>query len=488
MTNDVPRAFALMIQGTASGVGKSVLTAAACRILARRGLRVAPFKAQNMSNNAAVTTAGGEIGRAQALQARAAGLEPDVRFNPVLLKPLSDTRSDIVVLGQRRPDIGAVPWHQRRHLLWPIIAETLRGLQQEFEILVIEGAGSPAEINLRHSDIVNMHVAHAAHAAVLLVADIDRGGAFAALAGTCALLCEADRARIRGFVLNKFRGDLALLAPGPEMLQTRTGIPVVGVVPYVRHALPDEDAFAMPTSSGDIRIAAIRLPYISNFDDLDPLAAERNVQVQWTNRIDDVHAAHAIVIPGTRNTLADLRWMWESGLAAAIAQRARSHVPVLGLCGGYQMLGKAVTDPLHIEDGGSVPGLALLDITTELVEDKTTRLCCATITGGPSYTSGLRGTSISGYEIHHGRSAVAAGSGWLERDGEILGAANGSVAGAYLHGLFANDALRHAFLASIGASPAITSWEGTLDREIDRVADHVEAAVDIAGLVHLWRA
>jgi adenosylcobyric acid synthase len=275
----------LMIQGTGSGVGKSLLTSALCRIYARRGLRVLPFKAQNMSNNAAVTAAGGEVARAQALQAQAARVEVDARMNPVLLKPLADMRSDVVVMGRSDPALSALAWHERKARLWPIVVDALASLRAEADLVVIEGAGSPAETNLRHSDIVNMAVARHAGSAVLLVADIDRGGAFAALYGTWALLEPEDRRLIRGFILNRFRGDASLIAPAPKELEGRTGVPTLGVVPFIRHCLPEEDATGLASGgAGSVTIAAVRLPHVANFDDLDPLAADGRLRVRWVDR------------------------------------------------------------------------------------------------------------------------------------------------------------------------------------------------------------
>ena len=472
-------AATLMIQGTSSGAGKSLLTAALCRIYARRGVRVLPFKAQNMSNNAAVTADGGEIGRAQALQARAAGVAPTTAMNPVLLKPLADTRSDVVVRGRRDPALAAVPWRERKAALWEIVRAALAEVRGAAELVLIEGAGSPAEINL--PDWVNMGVAREADAPVLLVADIDRGGAFAALFGTWALLPEADRARIAGFVLNRFRGDASLLAPAPEILRERTGVPTLGVVPFLRLDLPDEDAASLADrGDGEVTIAAIRLPHVSNFDDLDPLAAEPGVRVRWTESAAELDRCDAIVIPGTRNTTGDLRWMWESGMAAAVRARAAAGVPVVGLCGGYQMLGSGVGDPLGLEGGGEVAGLGLLDVRTELGEAKTTRLATATWTGEGAFAA-LRGASVRGYEIHHGRTRLGpAAEPLMSIDGEPAGAARGAVWGCYLHGAFGDDALRGAWLGSLrGGAVAGTRWEAHLDAELDRLADAVEAALDM---------
>lgn len=471
----------LMVQGTSSGAGKSLLSAALCRIYARRGLRVLPFKAQNMSNNAAVTPCGGEIGRAQALQARAAGVEPRPEMNPVLLKPLADTRSEVVVLGRRVPALTALPWAERKAALWGVVRDSLAGLREEAELVVIEGAGSPAEINL--PDIVNMRVAREAGAPVLLVADIDRGGAFASLYGTWALLPEEDRLRIAGFVLNRFRGDPTLLAPAPELLRERTGVPTLGVVPFLRLDLPEEDAASVPDrGEGEGKVvAAVRLPHLSNFDDLDPLAGEPGVRVRWTDRPEGLAGADAVVLPGTRNTTDDLRWLWESGLAAAVRARAAAGVPVVGLCGGYQMLGLSVADPGGIEGGGEVPGLGLLEVRTTLGGEKTVRRVVGRWTARSGPLGALEGRSVRGYEIHHGATEAGPGAEPLvEVGGAPAGAGAGAVWGCYLHGVFADDALRAAWLASLGHGAAPRArWEAHVDAELDRLADAVEAALDM---------
>ncbi len=473
----------LMVQGTSSGAGKSLLTAALCRIYARRGVRVLPFKAQNMSNNAAVTPCGGEIGRAQALQARAAGVEPRPAMNPVLLKPIADTRSEVVVLGRRDAALTALPWTERKLALWSVVRESLAGLRAEADLVIIEGAGSPAEINL--PDIVNMRVAREAGAPVLLVADIDRGGAFAHLYGTWALLPAEDRERIRGFILNKFRGNPALLAPAPALLRGRTGVPTLGVVPMLALDLPDEDAASLHdrgAPDGGIRVAAIRLPHLSNFDDLDPLAAEPGVSVRWTADPAALGNAAAIVIPGSRNTTDDLRWLWESGLAAAIRAGAAAGTPVVGLCGGYQMLGRAVADPLGLEGGGEMKGLSLLDVHTELGETKSTRQARGRWVAVSGPLAPLVGREAAGYEIHHGRTRIGAGAEpVLEIHGETAGAGAGSVWGCYLHGVFGDDALRATWLAGLrgGVEGDGRAWEAHLESEINRLADAVELALDM---------
>lgn len=505
-------AAAVMLQGTGSDVGKSLLVAGLARVFTRRGLSVAPFKPQNMSNNAAVTGDGGEIGRAQALQARAAGTGADVRMNPVLLKPIADTRSEVVVLGRPDPDASRRPWRRRKGLLWPVVTDALAGLRADFDLVVIEGAGSPAEINLRDGDLVNMAVAREAGAPVLLVADIDRGGAFAALYGTWALLPPRDRRHVRGFVLNRFRGDASLLEPGPALLEERTGIPVLGVVPRLRHRLPEEDAATLtvrrspaeaapsgaPERRGEpepTRIAAVRLPHLSNFDDLDPLEAAPGVELDWVEEPERLGEPAAVVLPGTRNTAGDLRWLRAVGLAEAILDRARRGVAVVGLCGGFQMLGREVADPRAIEAGGSAEGLGLLPVRTSLETEKTTRRCRADVTGRSGPFAALRGRRLAGYEIHHGSTVVEAcgsdgGTGvegnaevWLSEGGRPLGVVRDRIWGCYLHGIFADDALRAAWLEQLGAHGGTRPWEPRLESELNAVADAVEEALDVDELL-----
>jgi len=481
----------LMVQGTASGVGKSFVVAALCRIFVRRGVRVLPFKAQNISNNAAVTRSGGEIGRAQALQAQAARVEPDVRMNPVLVKPLGNARSEVVVLGRGDPAVSALPWEARRDRLWPVVGQALTELRAAADLVIIEGAGSPAEINLRSSDFVNMAVARATGAPVLVVADTESGGAFAALFGTWALLQPAERRHLCGFLLNRFRGDAALLTSGLVELEQRTGVPVLGVIPHLAHLLPEEDAATLgPRGGGSVAVATVRLPHVANFDDLDPLAGEPGVTVRWVEHAEDLEGVAAVVLPGTRNTLADLRWLWDTGLAAAIRARAAAGVPVVGLCGGYQMIGREVADPLGIEAGGVAPGLGLLDFRTTLAREKRTRLVCARIVSRDGPFASLYGRGLTGYEIHHGTTVVGAEAGsWFESEGCSVGAGRSSVWGTYLHGLFADDALRSTWLAVLrGGSASPGKWQARIDAELDRVAEAVAAAVDLPHIVRLITA
>ena len=477
-----------MLQGTGSGVGKSLLTAAFCRLARRRGIDAAPFKGQNMSNNAAVTAGGGEIGRAQALQARAAGVDPHVDMNPVLLKPLADARSEVVRLGRTDRQASDLPWRERKPRLWPVVTGALARLRDRFELVIAEGAGSPAETNLRDCDIVNMAVARHARATVMLVADIDRGGAFASLYGTRALLSAADRALLRGFILNRFRGDPALLRPAPDTLRDRTGVPVLGVVPWIDHNLPEEDggpALATgPHAAPAIAVAAY--PRAANLDDLDPLRREPGLRLRWVRRPRDLTALTAppglaaMILPGSRNTLDDLRWMKHTGLADAVRALAKDGVPVVGLCAGYQIMGRRIADPAGVEGGGEETGLGILDLATELAPTKEVRQTRARITGeSPPWLEDEQGGGVAGYEIHHGRTRAApALRAWLADGPRGLGHADGAHWGCYLHGAFGDDRLRTAWLRSLGLRAGTEGWHGSVDRELDRLADIVERCLD----------
>ena len=493
----------LMIQGTASGVGKSLLVAALCRIFARAGYRVAPFKSQNMALNAAVTLQGGEIGRAQAAQAAAAGIEPTMDMNPILLKPETGHRSQVVVLGRA---VRSASWpeyvHMHRDLL-PLVAESLSRLRRTFDLVVIEGAGSPAEINLRDSDIVNMRVARMADAPVLLVGDIDRGGVFAALLGTLALLEPEDRARVEGLIVNRFRSDETVLAAGLAELSARSCVRVLGVVPYLEAGLmPSEDSLDLVDSAlwgapGVLDIAVIRLPLISNFDDFEPLAAEPGVRVRFVRRPHEIGEADVIVLPGTKGTVADLQWLLGTGLADAIRGAAANGCPVLGICGGYQMLGEAVHDPDRVEsDAPTTPALGLLPVITTFALGKTTVRVRARATRAAGPFSGAAGGELTGYEIHAGRTSSGSPSPFaiVERGGlsvnDVDGAVNatGTVLGTYLHGLFANDALRRELLRSLAVRKGIVvdpRWGSPPPDRYERFADAVARAVDVPAIAKL---
>jgi adenosylcobyric acid synthase len=455
----------IMIMGCTSDAGKSLLVAALCRAYADRGLHVAPFKAQNMSNNAAVTPDGAEIGRAQYLQALAARVTPEARHNPVLLKPSADTFSQVVVMGRYDPVMTAAPWMDRGPRLWPVVRDALNSLIADSDIVVIEGAGSPAEVNLRATDIVNMRVALECGADVYLVADIDRGGAFAHLLGTWMCLEPAERALIRGFVLNKFRGDPALLGNAMDWLEEQTSVPTVAIVPMLRHHLPEEDAFhhaAVPVA-GDVNIGLVLYPYASNFDEFDPLLHEPGVTVVPVREAGPLDGFDALVLPGSKNTAASLRYLRGSGLGEELGRAASAGIPIIGVCGGMQLLGHRIEDP-HGLEGGDLDGLGLLDVTTTLAADKTTRQVEVPWGGG----------SLLGYEIHHGRTT--AGPLAREHLPGGLGWEQGAVRGVYVHGLFENTAYRQAFLDGLGWHGVAREWRAHLDAELDAVAAAVTQA------------
>lgn len=487
----------VMVQGTASNVGKSVLVAALCRILRQDGYRVAPFKSQNMALNAAVTIEGGEIGRSQAVQALAAGVEPSVDMNPILLKPEAGMHAQVVVRGRVWATLRWRDYYERRAVLLEVIRESLATLRASYDVVVTEGAGSPAEINLKAGDIVNMRVAELAEAPVLLTGDIDRGGVFAALLGTLELLDPSERARVRGLVINKFRGDVELLRPGLDFIVGRTGVPVLGVIPHLANiGLPEEDSVALehrataPLSPADLDIVVLQLPHIANFDDFDPLAAEEGVAVRFVRAAGALGQPDLIVLPGTKSTLADLAALRRVGLDAAIVARARAGTPVIGICGGYQMLGAMIADPEGVEsDERCAPGLGLLPLQTAFSRDKRTVRARATVTAGAGLLAGVVGASVTGYEIHMGRTTGAAlpalrvverqGVTVNDSDGAI--SADGLILGTYLHGFFDAPAVRGAILRNLAARKGLAprAW-GTAPRDdpFDRLAAHVRASLD----------
>ena len=516
---------ALMVQGTCSNAGKSLLAAALCRLLARRGLRVAPFKAQNMALNSFVTSDGKEMGRAQVLQAAACGLAPDVRMNPVLLKPTSNTGSQVIVLGEPVGQMRVGEYLRYKPTAWKAVRRAYNSLAAGMDVMVLEGAGSPAEINLKAHDIVNMRMSLHAVALVALVADIDRGGAFAALAGTMALLTRVERSRVGGFILNKFRGDASLLDPALSMLQRRTGKPFWGVVPMLENLrLPEEDSVSFKQGltpglvsglhagapeAGLLDIVVPDLPHLSNAKDLDALRDEPGVRLRIVRSAEHWGAPHAVILPGSRNTVDDLRFLQRSGLAQCVRDfasqcRQLGRGAVVGICGGLQMLGAEIADPLGLEEGGCEPGLGLLPLGTRLLAAKRLRRTCGW--AHPCLT-GLERQSVCGYEIHHGQTALVSADispdlpdgatasvrvvmadseeqplGWGLCDAQ----GRARVWGSYLHGLFDVDGFRHAFLQSLrhdAGLPAAPLASYGLGPELDRLADAVEDALDMPAIL-----
>jgi adenosylcobyric acid synthase len=478
---------ALLVAGTTSDAGKSVLTAGLCRWLVRQGVRVAPFKAQNMSLNSFVTAGGAEIGRAQAMQAAAAGLEPDARMNPVLLKPGSDRRSQVVVLGRPEGEVDAAEYRDHAARLLRVATGSLAELRREYDVVICEGAGSPAEINLRATDIANMGLARSADLPVILVGDIDRGGVFAALHGTLALLEPADQALVAGFVINKFRGARELLEPGVRMLQELTGRVPLGIIPWTdRLRLDTEDSLALdagpPSSAGPpsgaevLRVSVVRLPRISNFTDIDALAAEPGVLVRFARLAAELADADLVVLPGSRATVADLAWLRDNGMAEMIAARAAKGLPVLGICGGYQMLGRDIDD--EVESGaGRVTGLGVLPVHVAFGAEKTL--------GRP--TGHAYGADVAGYEIHHGIVAADPGA-----EPFLDGCRAGAVWGTCWHGTLENDAFRRAFLTDVAALAgrdftvcADTDFAALREARLDALGDLVAGHLDTTALVRL---
>ncbi|MDG9703637.1 cobyric acid synthase [Streptomyces sp. DH37] len=481
----------LLIAGTTSDAGKSVVTAGVCRWLARKGVRVAPFKAQNMSLNSFVTRDGAEIGRAQAMQAAAAGVEPTALMNPVLLKPGGDRTSQVVLLGRPVGELSARGYHAgRQESLLGTVTDCLAELRRTHDAVICEGAGSPAEINLRHSDIVNMGLARAASLPVVVVGDIDRGGVFASLFGTTALLSPGDQALVAGYLVNKFRGDVTLLEPGLEMLRGLTGRPVLGVLPYAHGLGIDEEdglrlslrgtvresAVAPPHGRDVLRIAVVPVPLMSNFTDVDALAAEPGVVVRFTDRPEELADADLAIVPGTRGTVRALAWLRERGLAGALARRAAEGRPVLGICGGFQMLGERIEDEVESR-AGTVGGLGLLPVRVRFAAEKT----LARPVGE------ALGERVEGYEIHHGVAEVAGGD-----EPFLDGCRSGSVWGTHWHGSLESDGFRRAFLRRVAADagrafvPAPdTSFAALREEQLDRLGDLVEEHADTAALLRL---
>ena len=484
------RAKCIMVQGTMSGAGKSLLCAALCRIFAQDGLRAVPFKSQNMALNSFVTRDGLEMGRAQVVQAQAAGIEPDVRMNPILLKPSSDVGSQVIVNGEVRGQMKASEYFRTKRQLVPDILKAYDSLAEEADVIVIEGAGSPAEINLKSEDIVNMGLAEMVDAPVLLVGDIDRGGVFAQLYGTVELLEEKERRRIKGLVINKFRGDVEILRPGLSMLEEKTHLPVVGVVPYLKVDIEDEDSLSQRLEMRDgkkpLDAAIIRLPHLSNFTDFMPLEQHPLLGVRYVSNAHELGAPDLILLPGTKNTVDDLLWLRQSGLEAALLKLAASGTPVLGVCGGYQMLGETLADPEGTESGTAqtVRGLGLLPTRTVFTGQKHRTQDTAAVTAAP-----FAGAVLTGYQIHTGRTEVQGVPFCTLADGTPEGCVQDNVFGTYLHGLFDSGELTEQFAAYLcrrkGIDPAAAapiSMQEYRTQQLDLLADGVRHNLDLAAV------
>lgn len=472
----------IMIQGTMSNAGKSLLCAGLCRIFKQDGYHVAPFKSQNMALNSFITKAGGEMGRAQVVQAEAAGIAPDTRMNPILLKPTTDVGSQVIVNGKVQGNMRAMEYYRRKREFIPDVLEAYNSLASEYDIIVIEGAGSPAEINLKQEDIVNMGLAKLVDAPVLLVGDIDRGGVFAQLYGTVALLEEDERDRIKGTIVNKFRGDRAILEPGLKTLEDLCGVPVAGVIPYTHVDIDDEDSlterFDKSTERKLIDIAVIRLPRISNFTDFSPFEQYGNVSLRYVDSVGDLHQPDMIILPGTKSTIADLRWLRQCGLEAAIHKAADAGTLVFGVCGGYQMLGRTVSDPEQVEAAGTteILGMGLLEMDTIFLGEKVQTQTTGVFSGISGMLSDLNGMAYSGYEIHMGRSE--------EEMPALTGADN--VYGSYVHGIFDASGISGTILKAICVKKGIDfdaletfNISEYKERQYDLLADAVRSGLDM---------
>ena len=488
----------IMIQGTMSGAGKSLLVAGLCRIFRQDGYRVAPFKSQNMALNSYITKEGLEMGRAQVMQAEAAGIEPLVCMNPILLKPTSHTGSQVIVNGEVRGNLSARDYFTHKTELIPDIKAAFRKLETYADIIVIEGAGSPAEINLKADDIVNMGMAKLVDAPVLLVGDIDRGGVFAQLYGTVELLEPDERDRIKGLIINKFRGDKTILDPGVVMLEEKTHIPVVGVAPYLHIEVEDEDSlterFTRKEEIGLIDLAVIRLPRISNFTDFNPFERIEGVSLRYVSSVSELKNPDMILLPGTKNTMEDLLWMRQNGLEAAVLKAAAAGKVIFGVCGGFQMLGMRLSDPFGIEEGGTLRGLGLLPVETVFSREKTrTR-----VTGNAwvfEEWGGTKASGFTGYEIHMGETILdehASGLVTIENDSDTLqqghpdGSQKGNVYGCYVHGIFDSPEMSGGFLSALlkekGYDPETVQavdWKSYKEEQYDKLADIVRASLDM---------
>jgi adenosylcobyric acid synthase len=499
-------AKAIMVQGTMSNAGKSLITAGLCRIFKQDGYRVAPFKAQNMALNSFITKEGLEMGRAQVVQAEAAGVEPSVLMNPVLLKPTNDTSSQVIVNGEVYSNMSAQEYYQRKREIVPEIMKAYEKLDSEYDVIVLEGAGSPAEINLKENDIVNMYMAKLAKAPVLLAGDIDRGGVFASLAGTMMLFDESERAMVKGILINKFRGDKTILQPGLDMLEEIIHVPTLGVIPYLHVDIDDEDSlterFSRKGSVGLIDVAVIRLPRISNFTDFNVLEYVPGVTLRYVKSAQDLKNPDLIIIPGTKNTMEDLLWMRQNGLEASILKHASENKPVFGVCGGYQMLGMELSDPYSVEAGGTIAGMGLLPAKTVFEKEKTrTRIRGRFQAGLSGMLSGLSGVEIEGYEIHMGQTEILDGQeGYLavleeisgKPTAEAVGMCRGNIYGSYIHGIFDQEDVAKTLVSALYQAKGLDGGEIAglnvheyKERQYDLLAQGIRDNIDMAMLYQI---
>ncbi len=482
----------LMVQGTMSNAGKSLVVAGLCRIFKQDGYRVAPFKSQNMALNSFITKEGLEMGRAQVMQAEAAGMDPLVCMNPILLKPTTDKGSQVIVNGQVLGNMPAKEYFKYKTKLIPDIVKAFQRLEELADVIVIEGAGSPAEINLKQNDIVNMGLAKLVDAPVLLVGDIDRGGVFAQLLGTLMLLEEDEKERVKGLIINKFRGDKTILDPGIEMLEERGGIPVTGVLPYMKLSLDDEDSLSERLTSkerGLINIAVVRLPRISNFTDFSALERIDGVKVQYVTKPEELTFADLVILPGSKNTIGDLKWLRESGMESSIYRFAQEK-PVMGICGGYQMLGEEIFDPDGVEEGGQIRGMGLLLTKTVLKDKKTTVQVRGKIESLNGFWNCLSGQEFEGYEIHAGETSIAGRKG----EGEPFVIADGDVCGTYVHGIFDHGDLAYRVAKALADRKGVTlkameaeDLKTFKESQYDALANEMRKYVDVEAIYAMLR-
>lgn len=492
-------AKAIMVQGTTSNAGKSFLAAALCRIFKQDGYSVAPFKSQNMALNSFITADGLEMGRAQVMQAEAAGIAPTVEMNPILLKPTNDTGSQVIVNGEVRGVMSAKDYFRFKKELIPDVMKAYQALAKRHDIIVLEGAGSPAEINLKQEDIVNMGMAKMAQAPVLLCADIDKGGVFASLYGTVALLEPEEQARIKGLIINNFRGDKTILDPGVSMLQKLTNISVVGVVPHLHVDLDDEDSlterFDRQGKKALLDIAVIRLPRISNFTDFNSLSRLKEVSLRYVKSAAQLGNPDAVILPGTKNTMDDLRWLRQNGLEAAILKYAGNGGAVIGICGGYQMLSRTLSDPEGVEAGGNLRGMGLLQGDTIFIGEKARTRVTGVMENAQGIFQGLNGTAFSGYEIHMGRTSGDTSLARLTLGGEVKtdGMSCKNVWGSYVHGIFDQGDFAAAFVSCLlkakGLDPTqgVEDWETYKERQYDILAEGVRSSMDMKKIYEIMK-